>query len=108
MNGNGRCCLPHYLHSLVPDCFNATGQFDQNFSIIVSVPDYSAISTPAIFQDDAVFRSAGKGGTLENRLSARPVRTIVTRRCGRGNERISEGGPVVTAWAGGRKAAGSR
>ncbi len=74
------------------------GQFDPNFSIIVSVPDYSAISTPAIFQDDAVFRSAGKGVTLGNRLSARPVRTIVTCRCGRGNERISAGGPVVSAW----------
>ena len=71
------------------------GQFDPDCSIIVSVPDYSAISTPAIFQDDAVFRSAGKGGTLENRLLARQVRTIVTRRCGRGNERISEGGPVA-------------
>ena len=37
----------------------------------------------------AVFRSVRKGGAVGGRLSCRSVRSIVIRRCGRGNERIS-------------------
>ncbi len=39
--------------------------------------------------EKAVFRSVRKGGTVGERLSSRSARSIVTRRCGSGMERVS-------------------
>ena len=55
-----------------------------------------------------MFRSSGKGGTLGNRLPARQVGTIVTCRCGRGNERISAGVRWRGCGTGGRKKGGGK
>ena len=51
--------------------------------------DSAGIGRDGSSSEAPVFRSVRKGGGVGGRLSCRSARSIVVRRCGRGNERIS-------------------